>query len=389
MSSLARVLWLSLALAPWLTAQAPQAAGGNDRHPRRPAPMPAPLADPDTLWRVPLHTNAADPVAGPYGWWAGGRGYKASFHDGFVFYPYLGPDCPENLPLRWTTERVSAGGEAIADLRHCEHVHGAQRYEYRYGAVTERYDVRDDGVEQSFVIAASPARPGDLVVRGRVTSRLRCAPVGAAPQPLTFADEDGRAVVRYGEALAFDAAGERVPVATSFDGEAITLTVPAAWLARATWPVTVDPLTAPALVFSSTLPRISFTDVAHDLESHEILTVFGLEFSATDYDVRGFFVDNALGGVLQVYADLSSAYSNVHSQCCIVGGADKWAIATGREFNTGAANVAVYVHPRAFYTLNGGWTKLVTRGAVFDHHPSIGGSTHSNVNNKALLAWRR
>ena len=41
---------------------------------------------------VPLHTSEDDPISGPYGLWASGPNYKASFHDGLAFYPVRGPD---------------------------------------------------------------------------------------------------------------------------------------------------------------------------------------------------------------------------------------------------------------------------------------------------------
>ena len=56
--------------------------------------------------RVPLHSAPADPLGGDYGLWAGGTGYKASFHDGFVFYPVLGANAPRHLPLRWGTDSM-------------------------------------------------------------------------------------------------------------------------------------------------------------------------------------------------------------------------------------------------------------------------------------------
>ena len=67
----------------------------------------APLPPPDGEWMVPIHTLPADPVAGAYGLWAAGPDYKASFDDGFTFYPVLGASYPKNLPLRWCTECIA------------------------------------------------------------------------------------------------------------------------------------------------------------------------------------------------------------------------------------------------------------------------------------------
>ena len=53
--------------------------------------------------RVPIHTQAADEGV-EYGVWAGGKRYKASFHDGMTFVPYLGRKYPVARSLRWRTQ---------------------------------------------------------------------------------------------------------------------------------------------------------------------------------------------------------------------------------------------------------------------------------------------
>ena len=66
-----------------------------------------------------------------------------SFHDGVAFYPLLGPDAPRNLPLRWQTTSIRRGDQSlVADgERHQATWHDEWRFEYRYGALTEAYDL--------------------------------------------------------------------------------------------------------------------------------------------------------------------------------------------------------------------------------------------------------
>src|SRR5690606_2801707 len=118
----------------------------------------------------------------------------------------------------------------------------AWRYEYRGAAVTERYDVRREGVEQSFVVHERPAAAGDLVIRGRFLTRLATPERAALHAPLVLRGPAGEALVGYGSAIAFDASGSSTPVTTACTGGTVVLTVPAAWLAGARFPVTVDPL---------------------------------------------------------------------------------------------------------------------------------------------------
>lgn len=123
---------------------------------------------------MPIHAapTSAVPIAGAPGCQAFGASFKAAFHDGFVFDPVLGSDYPANLPWRWTTESVTAGEVVLlAAGAPPEHAHTDWRYEYRWPDLTEAYEVRAEGVEQSFVFARAPRPAGDLVVRGRIDCR--------------------------------------------------------------------------------------------------------------------------------------------------------------------------------------------------------------------------
>jgi len=261
-----------------------------------PAQVPAPpasLLEASTLL-VPLHSHRDDPVLGAYGLWAAGPDYKASFHDGFTFYPRLGPTQPDNLPLRWQTESIRVGEQVLVD-GHSEPAgwHDAWRCELRYHGVTEAYDVRRDGVEQTFVFAAPPRIHGDLVVTGRVRTPLHVLPVVSAMADLVFVDESGQPRVRYGAATAVDALGQRTPVPTSFDGTHIRLTIDGTWLARAQFPVVLDPLTAPVSIHSDPT-SLGVYDIAVGFESESsqfnVMVVFSRASSSTDFDVFGLLM---------------------------------------------------------------------------------------------------
>src|SRR5687767_817425 len=72
-----------------------------------PGPTPAsgivPGGNPFTF-RVPLHASADDD--GTPRIWAAHDRYKASFGDGFAFYPVLGSAYEKNLPLAWRTRSI-------------------------------------------------------------------------------------------------------------------------------------------------------------------------------------------------------------------------------------------------------------------------------------------
>jgi hypothetical protein len=76
-----------------IPAQDPRAAA-RDREPAPPALRA--LSERPGFWRVPIHTHSD---AAGYGFWAADRDYKASFHDGFVFYPRPASPNPMHVAL--------------------------------------------------------------------------------------------------------------------------------------------------------------------------------------------------------------------------------------------------------------------------------------------------
>lgn len=157
--------------------------------------------------------------------------------------------------LRYEADGTPAWSYQLASIRQ-----GATRYHVppvrptaqgsavayaRPGGLVERYLVQDRGVEQLFELAAPlgssdpSTRPGqDLVLTGRVETVLAG---GMAPAGGLDFSHNGHKALRYGAAIAFDAAGRSTPVAVAYAGGELTLTVPGAWLAAAAYPVIVDP----------------------------------------------------------------------------------------------------------------------------------------------------
>ena len=152
----------------------------------------APLPLDGEAFTVPIHRGEADPVGGIYGVWASGPDFKVSFHDGFAFYPLLGPAYQENLPLRWKTESVTVGTRPLFPKGSVPETNFEDwRFEYTYPGVTEAYDVGKSGVEQTFTLHSPPSFQGDLVVTGRITTRLKADPSLENHRPMVFEDQKG------------------------------------------------------------------------------------------------------------------------------------------------------------------------------------------------------
>ena len=288
-------------------------------------------------WLFPIHTQDADPIGGAYGTWACGSNYKASFHDGYAFYPVLGPSYPENLPLAWRNTQVRVGSQQlVAAGEVAKAASSAWRYEYRYAAVTEAYDVREDGVEQTFVIAQRPAGEGDLVVTGRIETKLQAESVQGLHGAITFRDGLGNPIVSYGAAFAIDANGTKIPMTSSYVGGELSLTLAAASLANAAFPLTVDPLTTSVLI--ATGATLQEPEIGRDDSANQLCFAYSRVSAGTDYDNFVRITANDYTGSTTIYSDITASWSTRNNQVAYVGGtADKWIVVFQRDFATVSA----------------------------------------------------
>lgn len=348
---------------------------------------PALLGADDFL--VPLHTapEGADPAA--YGVWAMGRSYKASFHDGFVFYPRPGVAHGDHVyPLRYRLRGVSCGGVPVVGLSAAPATEwSATRFSLRWPGITETYDVRPQGVEQSFVLAAPPALAGDLRIVGSFDTELRATPVEGAHTALVFHDAEGQPLVRYGEATAIDARGRRQPVMTSFDGQQVTLQVDGAWLQQAAYPVVVDPLTTRIVLNRSMtfFDRYWEVRLVQNPSTGQTMLIYGQSFGTSDLDILGYVTTANFGSPTLVFSDIDGATISVPGNVTYVAGAAKYALAMARQTSPGTS-VRVYLHASGNTTLNSGTALNLTppTGERYGF-PDIGGSS----GNAALLVYEQ
>lgn len=323
-----------------------------------------------------VHSGTANDRA-DFGTWASGADFKTSFHDGFAFYPLLGPARPRNLPVRWTTLHVRVGGEVVA-VGGAEQpfVANAHRVVYRHGAFDEVYDVRDDGVEQSFVFARPLGGAGDLVVTGLVATELTCADAQPASQPLVFFDDAGDAIVRYGEACVFDAVGRRAAVTTARDGERVELRIAADFLARATYPIRLDPLISRVELDSDVAPVVDLdVIVAPDAGAPKLLVVYTRAFAGNDVDAFAFVAGTDFTDPTPVFADVNATWSTKRGRASYAGDAQRWAMVFERElFAPTTSSVIACFHDRDDVTLNSGVTTTLSKPVgTTARNPDVGG----------------
>ncbi|MCU0864637.1 MAG: hypothetical protein MUC36_12640 [Planctomycetes bacterium] len=215
--------------------------------------------------------------------WAKGDDWKASFGaDGVAFVPFLGAAAPRNFPLALQLVRVTSGVRDVPFAAVGRPLpRGEARIEIARGSVVEAYDLRAGGIEQMFVFVDAP-RNGALAVELAITSELHGEAL--ADGACRFRNEHGG--VDIGKATVIDAAGRTAPCTLSFTPERLRWTVPAEFVAAATFPLTIDPLITtsgllPAQVTPLLLPDVAFVGSWGGWYGAVIEEIF----SATDHDV--------------------------------------------------------------------------------------------------------
>lgn len=245
--------------------------------------------------------------------WARGSGYKASFDArGATILPYLGAAAPRNVEIPLSPDLATLGGAAL-EIGPAVVSRSGDRVEIDRGSFVERYDLVPGSLEQSFVFGALPGE-GDLVLN----VPLACTEPGLELAPV----EDGLEVrsasrlVRYGRAVAFDAAGRPIPSSMRVLPHSVEIRVEAADLAGAELPLVIDPPVTPFPIDTGS-DDDNGPDTAYDAQNHRWLVVFEETFSSSDHDAFAQLIDDAGNLVGGAYVD-ATALNWQHVRCANV-----------------------------------------------------------------------
>lgn len=294
-----------------------------------------------------IHTAAADGGI-EYGIWASGAAYKVSFHDGATVVPYLGRGYERNQDWRWRTVSATVGETELC-TQAPRLSYSAFRAEYDLGGIVEAWDVRDEGVEQTFVLTAPPGNGGELVIRGLVTGPLSATDRGSAHGDVLFHDAAGNAVLRYGAATAIDARGDTRPMTTAVDGGEVTLRLDAGWLRAAQYPVVVDPLVGIALIVQHGAPVGDMAMTCTYLPPGDTWHAQVRWASATDADLEMWRVDYDGNNRITCYTDLASGWSSITPDVGQSVHEHATALVFARHFSNGSCRLRFHRHEGGSY----------------------------------------
>jgi hypothetical protein len=315
--------------------------------------------------------------------WAIGTSYKASFgDDGFVYVPFFGSKAPRNYPVQFQLCSVRVGGRQLALAAAApEQVGTAVTFDR--GAVSERYELALDRVEQTFVIDSALA--GDVELELQVTSEL--VEDGARPG-LQFHNELGS--VSYGQAHVVNGM-ELSPVPTTFDGR--TLRIHVAEALRTGERLVIDPI-----IQSSTTPLSvnnldqGQPDIAYDASFDRYLVVWEEYFSASDTDIWTEFRDGSGAAVSASLQAIDATGANfLHPKVANLNLSDRFLVVY-EAFNPTSGRFRIQGRTRGanLGSLGPSFTISDPSLSVSCYRPDIGGDPSTLATaNRWLVVWQR
>lgn len=219
--------------------------------------------------------------------WGLGRAYSARFDgDGPVFHP-ANKTAPELVRVTLTTTALGRGAELLPVPPPAPPVEQGRTVRYHRGPWTEQYDVRPDGLKQSFVFDAIPDGEGDLVVAVQVKTQLPLR--ASAADRVVFGDD--QLGVRIDGVVGIDGRGRRTVGSIAYANGTLSLRLPHDFVQQAALPLVLDPLISTATVAPQPAGFVDSIHASYDATSNSYLVVWCTGFGQSNAgEVRGCFV---------------------------------------------------------------------------------------------------
>ena len=318
-----------------------------------------------------------------------GATWKATYaEDGMTFTPALGKEAPHTRQLTYRFRSVEVGGSALSGLAHgvpATLEDGAVVY-HRGAGLTEVYEARQGGLEQSFLLETLPGRSGDLVVRGELATDLVAEAPAMAGESLRFR-EPGRASVSVDKVVAVDADGDRVEGSLRFAGSELEIVIPAAFVAQADLPLLVDPLFGVEYEGTDGSFEADQVDIAFGASFFdEYAIVFCRYFSATDPDIYAATYTNTGVSGLSLFA-IESDIGTFDQEPSIAYnvGEEQFAVAWQRSNTPSDPNDILFTTFDASNGIVESRISLASGDIVDENHPDVGGEDQTGFDRVVVV----
>ncbi|MEM8713241.1 MAG: hypothetical protein AAGG01_20035, partial [Planctomycetota bacterium] len=313
------------------------------------------------------------------------RGMRATFGPaGFTATPALGKAAQGAPSVRFQLASVTVADEPIA-FSEADATRALDDVILDHGSVREVYHVTLDGVEQTFVFDALPTH-GDLVVQVDVQTEMA---VSETAEAIRFhcAGPDGADLggVTYGRAFVLDAAGRRQAIERTWTGGSIQLHVPAAFLASAVFPVTIDP-PVNSFISMAGAPDDSSPDLCFAGGNNLYWSVFEDYVNATAIDIYAISFDDT-GDIVDFITVATSTEGWTAPKIAYHAGSDRCLVVGSAIDSGGLGSIRGRLIDCAAGTVLGSTFQISTLGAL-KAHPDVGGNNFDSLTSSHfLVAW--
>ena len=317
-----------------------------------------------------------------------GDAFRAEFDErGFELVPALGEAAPRSYPLRFELESIRRGETNVpVELTVEPSIDGLLVRYPRSPTVEERYEVRREGVAQSFVFAEPLPGDGPLVVRGRLSTELALPPDGEHDDG--FAGEAvGLGGVAWGGVTGVAADGATAPGGLRLvrdDDVYVELSLPAELVDGASYPLVLDPVIGPIVEIGGS-SALRSPDAAYEPTTDKYLVVYEVVLSASNSDIWARTYDSTLttvGSTILVAA--GSTFDARNPAVAAVNGSDAFVVVYERT-SGGDVDVATRKVLAASESVSGAVVVDTASGtdALF---PDVGGESDPAYDT-AMVTW--
>ncbi len=184
---------------------------------------------------------------------------------------------------------------------------------YARGPIEERYLFKKDALEQIFVVRELPQGPGEITVTGTVETNLSPPPHATSARKLVFSHA-GQETIAVSEAVAIDASGRRLELDLAYAEGKMSLTVPAAWVAEAKLPITIDPLIGSSFTIDASAQNPTNSSIAYSATANEWFVVWKEQVGAgtNQNDILGQRISASgtlVGSAFSIVGSVSDVYN--------------------------------------------------------------------------------